>query len=107
MAAAKKVDTLLNRLFIEPLLGMGYPLNDLKILQRLEKFHKDGDTARLAFDMDFAGLQNYTREIVAYTPFMPFVKAKIMKVRKKECGTNPDGLGSLSSGHLSCTHALE
>ncbi len=84
MAAAKKVDTLLNRLFIEPLLGMGYPLKDLKILQRLEKFHKDGDTARLAFDMDFAGLQNYTREIVAYAPFMPFVKAKIMKAGKRK-----------------------
>ena len=38
-AAAKKTDTLLNRLFIEPLLGMGYPVSDLKILSRLEKFH--------------------------------------------------------------------
>jgi beta-glucosidase len=82
-AAAKKVDTLLNRLFIEPLLGMGYPLKDLKILQRLERFYKDGDTMRLAFDMDFAGLQNYTRELVAYAPFMPFVKAKIMKAGKR------------------------
>jgi beta-glucosidase len=83
LTAAKKVDTLLNRLFIEPLLGLGYPLKDLKILQRLEKFYKDGDTTRLAFDMDFAGLQNYTREIVTYAPFMPFVKAKIMKAGKR------------------------
>jgi beta-glucosidase len=82
-AAAKKTDALLNRLFIEPLLGMGYPIKDLKILQRLEKFYKDGDSARLAFDMDFAGLQNYTREIVRHAPFMPFIRARIIKAGKR------------------------
>jgi beta-glucosidase len=82
-AAVKKTDTLLNRLFIEPLLGMGYPVQDLKILQRLEKFHKDGDEIKLAFDMDFIGLQNYTRELVRHAPFMPFVKAKIIKASKR------------------------
>jgi beta-glucosidase len=82
-AATKKTDTLLNRLFIEPLLGMGYPVKDLKILQRLEKFHRDGDEAKLAFNMDFVGLQNYTRELVRHAPFMPFVKAKIIKASKR------------------------
>lgn len=82
-AAAKKTDTLLNRLFIEPLLGMGYPIKDLKILQRLERFHKDGDEKKLVFDMDFVGLQNYTRELVRHAPFMPFVKAKIIKASKR------------------------
>jgi beta-glucosidase len=83
IAAVKKTDALLNRLFIEPLLGMGYPVKDLKILQRLEKFHKDGDSAKLAFDMDFAGLQNYTRELVRHAPLMPFIKAKIIKASKR------------------------
>jgi beta-glucosidase len=83
LAAAKKTDALLNRMFIEPLLGMGYPVQDLKILRRMEKFYKDGDTARLAFDMDFAGLQNYTRELVRHSPFMPFVKVRIIKASKR------------------------
>lgn len=83
-AAAIKTDTLLNRLFIEPLLGMGYPVKDLKILQRLEKFYKDGDSARLAFNIDFAGLQNYTREIVHHAPWMPFIKAKIIKAANRK-----------------------
>ena len=85
--AAKKTDTLLNRLFIEPLLGMGYPVKDLKILQRLEKFYRDGDSARLAFDMDFTGLQNYTRELVRHAPFMPFIKARIIKAEKRNVET--------------------
>lgn len=82
--AVKKTDALLNRLFIEPLLGMGYPMKDLKILQRLERYYKDGDTAKLAFNMDFAGLQNYTRELVRHAPFMPFIRAKIIKAEKRK-----------------------
>jgi beta-glucosidase len=81
--AAKKVDALLNRMFIEPLLGMGYPVNDLKVLQKIERFIKPGDEAKLKFDMDFIGLQNYTRELVKHTLFTPFVKAKIVKANKR------------------------
>jgi beta-glucosidase len=85
--AALKTDTLLNRIFIEPLLGMGYPVKDLKILQGLEKFYKDGDSRKLIFDIDFAGLQNYTREIVRHSLFMPFIHAKAVKASKRnaEC----------------------
>ena len=82
--AAIKVDALLNRMFIEPLLGMGYPVQELKILQRIEKFMHDGDEKKLAFQMDFIGLQNYTREVVAHAPFMPFVRAKIIKADKRK-----------------------
>jgi beta-glucosidase len=83
ITAAKKVDALLNRMFIEPLLGMGYPTKELKILDRVERFIYAGDEGKLAFDMDFIGLQNYTRELVSYAPFMPFVKAKIIKADKR------------------------
>ncbi len=82
-AAVVKTDALLNRLFIEPLLGMGYPVKELKLLQGLEKYYKDGDSKRIAFDMDFAGLQNYTREIVRHTYFMPFIRARPVKASKR------------------------
>ena len=81
--AARKVDALINRTFIEPLLGMGYPTSDLKILERIERFMHAHDEQKLAFDMDFIGLQNYTREFVSYAPWMPFVKAKIIKASKR------------------------
>ncbi len=85
--AAKRVDALLNRTFIEPLLGKGYPVNDLKLLQRLEAFIKDGDESKLAFDMDFIGVQNYTREIVAHSYFIPFICARIIKANKRNAVT--------------------
>jgi beta-glucosidase len=84
MKAAVKVDALLNRMFIEPLLGMGYPTKKLKIMERIERFMHPHDENKLAFDMDFIGLQNYTREVVSHAPLMPFVKAKIIKASKRK-----------------------
>ncbi|HVZ96515.1 MAG TPA: GH1 family beta-glucosidase [Chitinophagaceae bacterium] len=85
--AAEKVDALLNRMFIEPLLGLGYPTQELKLLRRIEKFMKQDDEKRLPFDMDFIGVQNYTREMVAHTNFMPYVNAKIVKANKRNVET--------------------
>ena len=81
--AAKKVDALLNRLFIEPLLGLGYPVNDLKLLQRIEKFIKHDDERDLCCAMDFIGVQNYTREVVSHAAFMPYVRSRIIKANKR------------------------
>ena len=85
--AAQRVDVLLNRMFIEPLLGLGYPSKELKLLQRIEKFMRRDDERNLAFDMDFIGVQNYTREVVTHTSFMPYVNARIVKANKRNVAT--------------------
>jgi beta-glucosidase len=85
--AAKRVDALLNRMFVEPLAGLGYPVNDLRLLQRLEPYIKDGDESRLAFAMDFIGIQNYTREVVASSWLTPLIWAKIIKAEKRNVET--------------------
>jgi len=82
--AARKADALLNRFFLEPLLGLGYPTGDLKILREIEKYFKPGDEERLVFHPDFVGLQNYTRELVRYALLMPFLKVKIIKAGKRK-----------------------
>jgi beta-glucosidase len=82
--ATVKMDALLNRLFIEPLLGLGYPMKDLKILQYIELYMKEGDDKTIAFDMDFIGLQTYTREMIKYAPFMPFIGGKIVKASRRD-----------------------
>ncbi len=83
VAAASRVDALLNRLFLEPLLGLGYP-KEIKLLRRIEKYMKGDDEKNLAFHMDFIGVQNYTREIVSHTAFVPFMKAKIVSPQKRK-----------------------
>ncbi len=79
--AAVRVDALVNRLFIEPLVGEGYPVNDFKLLQRLEQFVKDGDEAHLQHNMDFIGVQNYTREIVTHSFAKPLIWARIVDAK--------------------------
>ncbi len=81
--AAARADLFLNRLFIEPVLGMGYPTSESKILKRIERFVKPGDEDNMKFDFDFIGLQNYTREIVRYSLFTPYIHAKLVKAQKR------------------------
>lgn len=71
--AAVRADVLINRLFIEPVLGMGYPINDLPALKKIEKYIKDGDEKRLPFDFDFIGLQNYTRIVTKHLGLVPML----------------------------------
>lgn len=85
--AAKRIDVLLNRLFVEPLAGLGYPVKDLKALQRLETYIKSGDEQKLAFNMDFIGVQNYTREIVAASRLTPLIWAKLIKAENRQVQT--------------------
>ncbi len=73
LLAVKKYDAFLNRLFIEPSLGMGYPVSDLPVLSRIEKYFQPNDLSLLKFDFDFIGVQNYTRIMVKSNPLIPIV----------------------------------
>jgi len=81
--AAKRVDALLNRTFIEPLLGLGYPTADLPILRKLEKYMWHNDAKEMVFDFDFIGIQNYTREIVKSVFYVPYIGAQLVKAEKR------------------------
>jgi beta-glucosidase len=83
ISASVKADALLNRLFIEPLSGLGYPSTDLKFLQQIELFMQHGDEEKLKFDMDFIGLQNYTREIVKFNWMVPYLKTRPVPAIKR------------------------
>ena len=85
--AAQKVDVVTNRMFVEPLLGLGYPVQDLKVLSQLEKYVHADDEKLMQFEMDFIGVQNYTREIVRYNHFIPYVNAKVVKASLRNVET--------------------
>jgi beta-glucosidase len=81
IAAAKRLDALLNRMFIEPALGRGYPQEDGFVL--MEKLHMHNKawkyTDRLSFDFDFIGIQNYFSLTVRHNPIIPYVHASEVK----------------------------
>jgi len=81
--AVNKVDALLNRLFVEPLLGYGYPIHELPFLTRLEKYMLPGDNKLIKATPDFIGIQNYTREVVKHSFLQPVLKAKIIDAKSR------------------------
>ncbi len=78
--AAQRLDILMNRLFIEPALGRGYPREDFRFLERLELHNKSWKyTERMQFDFDFFGIQNYFPIVVRHNALIPIVQASEVK----------------------------
>ncbi len=75
-AAAKRADILLNRLFIEPVLGYGYPKDDFRFLEKLEMHNKAWKyQEKMKFNFDFTGVQSYFPVVVKFNPVIPVVQA--------------------------------
>jgi beta-glucosidase len=81
--AVERWDALMNRLFIEPSLGMGYPVSSLPVLRKIEDYILDGDMEKLVFDFDFIGVQNYTREVVRNKWYIPYMRGLEIKPSKR------------------------
>ena len=91
IAAAARANALINRLFIEPISGLGYPTKEVTALKKIEKYILPGDEANMVFDFDFIGLQNYTREIVKYSFLTPYIGATLVKAQKRNVPTTEMG----------------
>lgn len=82
--AVTRVDALLNRLCIEPALGLGYPVKELPFLHKMEKYILPGDDKLMTAPLDFAGIQNYTREVASCLFFIPYLKARLVPADKRK-----------------------
>ncbi len=83
-SAAIRFDTLFNCLFLETMLGLGYPIDRLPSLKViLDKYFQQDDDKKMQFDADFVGVQNYTREIVEWSLFVPVVWGNIVPAKKR------------------------
>ena len=73
LKAAVRADAFINRLFLDPAMGLGYPTKDLPACKHIEKHMRDGDESRLAFNFDFVGLQNYSRLVAKKMALIPII----------------------------------
>ncbi|HLP19006.1 MAG TPA: GH1 family beta-glucosidase [Chitinophagales bacterium] len=71
--AAKRADAFINRLFIDPVMGLGYPKADLPACKHIMKHMLPGDEEKMKFDFDFIGLQNYSRMVVYKLGLIPII----------------------------------
>ncbi|HMV14919.1 MAG TPA: GH1 family beta-glucosidase [Chitinophagales bacterium] len=80
--SAKRMDAFTNRLYIEPILGLGYPTAEIPKLKKMEKYFKPDDEKNLPFDFDFIGLQNYSRIVSKPLQIVPGLHAMNVKAKK-------------------------
>lgn len=89
--AARKFDALYNRLYIEPSLGLGYPIQDLPAIKSIEKYIKADDERKMKFDFDFIGLQNYFRVVAKRSLLPPVLWAKEIPAEDRDVAMNTMG----------------
>ncbi|WP_152286399.1 GH1 family beta-glucosidase [Flavicella marina] len=90
--AAKRIDALLNRFFLEPLLGLGYPFDAFKGLKKIKKHFKPGDEKLMQFEFDFIGIQYYFKVVAEYSLFPPILFAKEVPASKRNVKMNSMGM---------------
>jgi beta-glucosidase len=78
--AANRMDILMNRLFIEPALGLGYPSENFKVIDELYLHNKAWKySQRMQFDFDFVGIQNYFPLTIKHNSLIPIINASEVK----------------------------
>lgn len=98
--AAKRLDALLNRFFIEPALGLGYPTDVIPGLKRIEKYFQPGDEDMMKFDFDFIGIQYYFRIVAQYSLLPPILFANQIPAEKRNVKINNMGMEIYPKGML-------
>jgi beta-glucosidase len=96
--AAARMDAIMNRLFIEPCLGLGYPEDTVPVLKKMKSLYEAGDELKMIFDFDFIGVQYYFRTI-ARKSIIPGLRAKEVPASERGVPANemegeiyPEGL---------------
>ena len=85
IAAANKIDILMNRLFVEPTLGLGFPNDGFALMDKLNFSNKAWRYYdKMQFDFDFIGLQNYFPLTIKHNPLIPIINAVEVKPAKRK-----------------------
>ncbi len=73
--AARLMDGVLNRLFLDPVLKGSQPADIVELLRSLDPDIWERDLDVIAEPIDFCGINYYTRTVVRHDPAMPVIEA--------------------------------
>jgi beta-glucosidase len=96
--AGKRLEALLNRFYLEPLLGLGYPVDVMPALNMIRTFFEPGDDGRLSFDFDFYGVQYYFRIVAQFSLNPPILFANEVSPTVRATTTNEMGMDVYPKG---------
>jgi beta-glucosidase len=97
--ARRSLDALMNRVYVEPNLGLGYPTADCGFLRPVERYIQPGDDQAIRVDFDFVGAQYYTRVLAPPLPVpglgtIPWLRRDYRRYDVNAMGqtSQPDGI---------------
>lgn len=92
IAAANRIDCIVNRLFVEPTLGLGFPNANFDLIDKLITNTKAWRYYEsMKFDFDFIGLQNYFPITIKHSSIIPIINAIEVKPKTRKVPTNALG----------------
>lgn len=74
--AKESVNALMHRIYLDPNLGLGYPLGLSPLIDLVKKYIKDEDYANIKVDFDFIGAQYYSTTSAIPVPFLKGIPIK-------------------------------
>ncbi|MBU43980.1 MAG: beta-glucosidase [Spirochaetaceae bacterium] len=74
LAALRRHDAFFNRLYVDPIVGRGYPFQDLPFLRKMEPIIHPDDMDMVQYPFDFLGINHYSRKTVRSAWWMPYLK---------------------------------
>ncbi len=80
--ALERHDAFFNRLYVDPVVGRGYPVESLPVLRKMERYIEDGDMDTVQFPFHFLGINHYSRAVVRPAWYVPFLKFREQKLPK-------------------------
>jgi len=97
-AAARRADAMRNRLFHDPVFGMGYPQEIVERAggSRFERAIQAGDLATMSQPIDFLGVNYYNRHVVTHAPGEGMMEGRFIRPDQHHTSIGwevyPDGL---------------
>lgn len=91
IGATERIEATINKMYIEPLVGMGYPYKDFPALRLIERFIKPEDEKNIVVDFDYIGVQYYCRLIGKFSPLPPVAFANEVPAMERNVPTNNMG----------------
>ncbi|MCB1145175.1 MAG: beta-glucosidase [Leptospiraceae bacterium] len=77
--AARRFDAFYNRFYIDPVVGRGYPMQDLPVLKKIKKYIMPDDDKGIQFDFDFWGINTYSTKLVKRNRVVPWLGYRELK----------------------------
>ncbi len=80
---ARAADAILNRMWVDPVFGRGYPSSAAPSLHDIARYAQEGDQDRIKFNFDFMGINHYTRVRFKANRLIPYIKGRPIQAESK------------------------